>query len=198
MSLPLPEETAEAAFSAADSPAWEAERVERHEYLAGEVFAMAGASDAHVTITGNIFSALRNHLRGGPCQAFFAGMKLNVAADDAFFYPDVFVTCAESDRASRHFKQAPILVVEVLSPGTEAFDRGGKFAAYRQVPDLQEYLLVDGERLSMDLFRRGEAGQWVLHPCDAAGGVYLESVDLVLSQALVYEDVEAMWASHAA
>ncbi|WP_348682688.1 Uma2 family endonuclease [Acidovorax soli] len=105
---------------------WEAEQLEKHEYLDGEVFAMAGASEAHVTLAGNVFMALRNHLRGGPCSVFISDMKLRVEADNAFFYLDVFVTCAETDRAHSHYKAAPSLVVEVLSPATSAYDRGGQ------------------------------------------------------------------------
>lgn len=97
--------------------------------------------------------ALRNHLRGGPCSAFNSDMKLQVEADNAFFYPDVFVTCAESDRAHSHFKAAPSPVVEELSPTTSAYDRGAKFAAYRKLPSLREYALVDTERLDVDLLR---------------------------------------------
>ncbi len=115
---------------------------------------MAGASDAHVTVAGNVYMALRNHLRGSPCSVFISDMKLRVEEDNAFFYPDVFVTCADSDRGQSHSKSAPVLVVEVLSPTTSAYDRGAKFAAYRKLPTLREYALIDPERLSLDLFRR--------------------------------------------
>ncbi|MGC8808599.1 MAG: Uma2 family endonuclease, partial [Thiomonas sp.] len=77
--------------------AWEAEQAQKHEYLAGEVYAMAGASDAHVTISLNLASALRAHLRGGPCRTYIADMKLEVDAASAYFYPDVFVTCDAAD-----------------------------------------------------------------------------------------------------
>ncbi len=91
--------------------------------------------DAHVTVAGNVYMALRNHLRGSPCSVFISDMKLRVEEDNAFFYPDVFVTCAESDRGQSHSKTCPVLVVEVLSPATSAYDRGAKFAAYRKLPD---------------------------------------------------------------
>ncbi|HQQ71892.1 MAG TPA: Uma2 family endonuclease, partial [Alicycliphilus sp.] len=117
---------------------WEAEQAQKHEYFDGEVFAMAGASDAHVTIAGNLYMALRNHLRGGPCSVFISDMKLRVEEDNAFFYPDVFVSCAEADRAQSHHKSAASLVVEVLSPSTSAYDRGAKFASYRKLTTLRE------------------------------------------------------------
>ena len=185
MSLPLPQPR----FDAPAYLAWEAGQADKHEYVDGEVFAMAGASDAHVTIAGNLYMALRRHLRGGPCSVFISDMKLQVAEDNAFFYPDVFVTCAEADRAQSHYKSAPTLVAEVLSPSTSAFDRGAKFAAYRKLPSLREYALVDTERLSIDLFRRDETGHWVLYPSEGGDTVEFASVGLSLPVDRVYEDV---------
>lgn len=169
---------------------WESGQAEKHQYLDGEVFAVAGASDAHVTIAGNLYMALRNHLRGGHCSVYISDMKLRVEEDNAFFYPDVFVTCAAADREQGQYKSAPSLVVEVLSPSTSAYDRGAKFAAYRKLASLGEYLLIDSERLSADLFRRDEAGRWVLYPFDAAQQqVELASVGLQLPLQALYEDV---------
>lgn len=170
--------------------AWEADQAVKHEYLDGEVFAMAGASRAHVTIAGNVFMALRGHLRGGPCSVFIADMKLRVEADNAFYYPDVFVSCADSDRAQEQFQSAPSLIVEVLSASTGSYDQGAKFASYRKLPTLREYVLIDPERLSVNLFRRGEEGRWVLHPSSEAGQVVeFASVDLALPVEALYEDV---------
>ena len=177
-------------FDASSYLDWEADQPEKHEYLVGEVFAMAGASEAHVTLAGNVFMALRNHLRGGPCSVFISDMKLRVEADNAFFYPDVFVTCAETDRAHSHYKAVPSLVVEVLSPTTSAYDRGAKFAAYRKLPSLREYAVIDPERLSVDLFRRdSDSGHWVLYPFVAGDEVQCTSVGLRVSMAELYEDV---------
>jgi Uma2 family endonuclease len=186
MSLPAPQPF----FDAQAYLAWEAEQSTKHEYHDGEVFAMAGASDAHVTVAGNVYMALRNHLRGSPCSVFISDMKLRVEEDNAFFYPDVFVTCAESDRGQSHSKSAPVLVVEVLSPATSAYDRGAKFAAYRKLPTLREYALIDPERLSLDLFRReGDSKRWVLHPIEAGGHVEWASVGLQVPLEVLYEDV---------
>lgn len=186
MSLPAPQPV----FDAQAYLAWEAEQSTKHEYHDGEVFAMAGASDAHVTVAGNVYMALRNHLRGSPCSVFISDMKLRVEEDNAFFYPDVFVTCADSDRGQSHSKSAPVLVVEVLSPATSAYDRGAKFAAYRKLPTLREYALIDPERLSLDLFRRdGDSKRWVLHPIEAGGYVEWASVGLQVPLEALYEDV---------
>ena len=186
MSLPAPQPF----FDAQAYLAWEAEQSTKHEYHDGEVFAMAGATDAHVTVAGNVYMALRNHLRGSPCSVFISDMKLRVEEDNAFFYPDVFVTCADSDRGQSHSKNAPVLVVEVLSPATSAYDRGAKFAAYRKLPTLREYALIDPERLSLDLFRRdGDSKRWVLHPIEAGGQVEWASVGLQVPLEALYEDV---------
>ena len=176
-------------FDASSYLDWEADQPEKHEYLVGEVFAMAGASEAHVTLAGNVFMALRNHLRGGPCSVFISDMKLRVEADNAFFYPDVFVTCAETDRAHSHYKAALSLVVEVLTPTTSAYDRGAKFAAYRKLPSLREYVLIDTERLSIDLFRRDYGGHWVLCPSEAGDTVEFARVGLSVPMERLYEDV---------
>lgn len=186
MSLPAPQPF----FDAQAYLAWEAEQSAKHEYHDGEVFAMAGASDAHVTVAGNVYMALRNHLRGSPRSVFISDMKLRVEEDNSFFYPDVFVTCADSDRGQSHSKSAPVLVVEVLSPATSAYDRGAKFAAYRKLPTLREYALIDPERLSLDLFRReGDSKRWVLHPIEAGGHVEWASVGLQVPLEALYEDV---------
>ncbi|MEW6560293.1 MAG: Uma2 family endonuclease [Pseudomonadota bacterium] len=176
-------------FSADDFLAWEMQQADKHEYLAGEVFAMAGASDAHVTISGNVFAALRAHLRGGPCRAFIADMKLRIEAAQAFFYPDVFVTCSTADAQSPLFKRDALLVVEVLSPSTAAYDLGQKFAQYRQSSTLQEYVLIDSERVAVDVFRRNAEGRWVLYPYAEGDTAELASVGLSLPVTAIYEDV---------
>ena len=176
-------------FGAEDYLAWEANQPVKHEYLAGEVFAMAGGSYAHVTASGNLYVALRAHLRGTPCRTYIADMKLRVAAADAYFYPDVFVTCSAADAQQPLAKAEPVLVAEVLSPSTEAFDRGGKFAAYRSLPSLQEYLLIDPDRRSVEVYRRDASGHWVLYPYSGDEVLELGSVHLSLPLAQVFEDV---------
>lgn len=176
-------------FSAQDYLDWENLQTTKHEYVQGETFAMAGAGEAHVTISLNVAAALKQHLRGTPCRTYIADMKVQAKAVDAFFYPDVFVTCSAADAARNDAKEDPTLVVEVLSPSTAAYDRGLKFEYYRRLPSLQEYVLIDTERASVDVFRRNESGLWVLHPFAAPASVELASVELSLPMALVYEDV---------
>jgi Uma2 family endonuclease len=188
--MALPQPTTRFDFEA--YMAWEETQEERHEYVAGEVFGMSGGSDAHYTIAGNVFGSLRTALRGSACRAFIAGMKVYIAAADAALYPDVFVTCDARDRGddARHAKSHPRLIVEVLSPSTAAWDRGRKFELYQQIPELQEYLLIEQDRLHADLFRRNAEGLWVLHPAGPEAVVKLASVEVELALTSFYEDVE--------
>lgn len=169
---------------------WEAEQSERHEFIAGEVFAMTGARSTHNTIAGNLYVALRQSLRGTPCRTHIEGVKVRIEAADASVYPDVFVTCDAADIGPQGeaFKTAPRFVAEVLSDSTGAYDRGRKFEMYQQLPSLQEYLLIEQDRVHADLFRRNEQGLWVLHPAGPGAVVRLDSLDLSLPIEALYED----------
>jgi len=138
----------------------------KHEYLNGKVWAMVGATatDAHVTIAMNLGFLLKQSLKGTPCRTYISDMKVNVEKANAFFYPDVLVTCNAKDRDSSLFKQHPVFIAEVLSPSTEAFDRGQKFSAYRQLDSLQTYWLIDSRKLSVDCFDRSHAPAWECSP----------------------------------
>ncbi len=176
-------------ISAQDYLAGEAGREFKHEYIDGEIYAMAGARETDVTTSLNVAAALKAHLRGTPCRPFVADLKLRVEASNAFFYPDVFVSCGE--RVQADYRSDAVLVVEVLSPSTAAFDRGAKFAHYRQLPGLREYLLIAPETRSADLYRKGEDGLWVLHPYVGNDKVELGGVGLALPLAdVIFEDVE--------
>ncbi|MCS6785562.1 MAG: Uma2 family endonuclease [Thiobacillaceae bacterium] len=171
--------------------AWESEQPTRHEYLQGEVFAMTGARDAHNTIALNIAAHLRTALRGGPCRVYIADMKLRLDATDAVFYPDVMVTCDARDRSPEadQFKRHPILIVEVLSESTAAYDRGRKFEYYRGIDSLQEVLLVEQDRPHVDLYRRAERGHWLLESHGPGGQLHLASLGVSLPLGVIYEDV---------
>ncbi len=176
-------------MSAREFLAWDATQTLRHEFVGGEVFAMAGAGEAHAMAAGNLYVALRSHLAGTPCRTFITDMKLRVEAADAYFYPDVMVTCSAQDAADPLIKREPVLLVEVLSPGTAAYDRGDKFAAYRRLATLREYLLVDPDTRRCDLYRLGQDGLWVLHPAEPGQGLRLDSVGLDLSAAALWAEV---------
>lgn len=170
---------------------WEAAQAQRHEFVAGEVFAMAGADDAHVTVALNVAMALRRHLAGTPCRVYMSDMKLAVRESQGVYYPDVMVTCSEADRASALVKSEPKLLVEVLSPSTAAFDRGDKFADYRRLASLQEYALVDPKTRRSDVYRKGADDLWVLHPADAGQSLVLSSVALEIDAQTLFAEVDA-------
>ena len=143
---------------------------------------MAGAEDRHVTATLNVAMALRQHLSGSPCRVYLQDMKVHAEASNAFFYPDVLVTCSAADRQSPLVKREPVMIVEVLSPSTAAYDRGEKFAHYRGIASLAEYVLVDLDTRRVDVHRKGSDGLWVLHPFDAGQTVHWASVDVTVQR----------------
>ena len=161
----------------------------RHEYVDGEVFAMAGAGEAHNLIAGNIFAKLRGLVRGGPCRIYISDMKLRVKTWKAYYYPDVMVTCDPTD-SEANYKERPSLVVEVLSPSTERTDRREKMLAYRTLPDLREYLLVATDKQHVELYRRDAQDEWQLTNINPADGIHLESLGYDLSLNDIYEDVK--------
>lgn len=175
-------------ISVEDYLAGEAVASVRHEYVAGEVFAMAGASEAHATIALNVAALLRAHVRGGPCRVYIADMKLRVEAASAFFYPDVFVTCDARDTGEPLAKHHARVVIEVLSESTEAYDRGAKFADYRRLETLDEYVLIDSRRRACEVFRRHPEG-WLLDPVPEHGHLVLNAIDFDCALDAVYEDV---------
>ena len=131
---------------------------ERHEYIAGVVHAMAGASSVHNAITYNLGGSLYNHLRGRDCRGFGSDMKLrlNFGADAVFYYPDVMVVCDPADDAT-YYRERPVLIIEVLSPETARVDQREKFLAYRTLPSLEVYVLVDQSRCHVTVYRRATA-----------------------------------------
>ena len=159
----------------------------RHEYLAGEVYAMTGASRPHNIISLNLAAALHAHLRGGPCRVFVNDMKLRLrdAQDDYFYYPDVMVACRPEDNA-RYWCEQPKLVVEVLSESTERVDTREKLFAYRIVAALEEYVLLAQDKPEATVYRRTAEG-WVATRLAGADTLELASVDLRLPLAQVYE-----------
>jgi Uma2 family endonuclease len=161
----------------------------KHEYIDGQVYAMAGASDAHVTVSMNVSMLLRNHLRGSDCRVYMADMKAQIDLINRYFYPDVMVTCDTQDKEFEYFKSHPSLIIEVLSESTEGYDRGKKFASYRHLESLQEYVLISQDRMSVECFRRNDEGHWVLYPYGEGEEVHLASVDFRCAIAQIYEDV---------
>ncbi len=147
------------AVSEADYLALEENAPDKHELVMGEIYAMAGASERHNRITLNIAFHLRSATRGKPCRAFMADMKLRLSASASYYYPDAMLVC-DPDDDHPLYKQAPCLIAEVLSPATASIDLREKWAAYRNLPSLRYYLLVDSERLWVKVFFRDEHDAW--------------------------------------
>lgn len=181
-----------AIISEADYLAGEALPGPRHEYVRGDIFAMTGASKTHGTIAGNVFVAIRNHLRGSPCRVWMADMKVHIDSAGCYYYPDLVVTCSPRDLAPdapKHYVDAPTLVIEVLSPSTESVDRREKWMNYRQLPSLREYVLIDQERQWTEVFRRCDNG-WLQDIATPGEALVLQSIDLTLGLAEIYEDTD--------
>lgn len=170
-------------MTVAEYLAYEGDESIRHELVDGYLYAMTGASDRHEEIALNLAAALRGHLRGSRCRVYKGDFKIPVSDD--FYYPDVFVRCGE-DRGDPYFKTDPIVVAEVLSPGTQRYDRGDKRLAYFSLPTLEEYVLISQDVMRVDVYRRN-----VLECSEQlqAGGdmLRLESVDFAITLSELYE-----------
>jgi Uma2 family endonuclease len=132
----------------------------RHEFVAGRVYAMAGASVDHNRITLNLLAELRERLRGKRCEPFGSDMKLKMPGSEAFYYPDALVTCDPADDA-KYFREKPVIVFEVLSQETERTDQREKRFAYSLIPSLKVYVLISQEKREISVLRRGRTEQWV-------------------------------------
>lgn len=169
----------------------------KHEYHRGTIVAMVGASREHNLIVTDTSRCLSTQLRKRPCELYAADMRLRIAALGKYFYPDVTVVCGEPRFADDYVDNLlnPTVVIEVLSPSTEAHDRGEKFESYRTVESLREYLLIAQDRYHLDHFVRQDDGSWLLN--DASGlesVIHLPSIGCELPLAEVYEKVTALWA----
>ncbi|NRF66788.1 Uma2 family endonuclease [Aquincola sp. S2] len=176
-------------LSLADFLAWENAQVEKHEYYRGEVFAMVGGRRSHGRVMLNLARQLMNRLDGSPCQVFADSMKVQVG-DDAILYPDIFVTCDKADLATDQIFRAPTLVIEVLSPSTQACDRSQKFALYRRIATLQEYVLVDPETRRIEAFRRTADNQWLFVDMSGDEAMVAASIDCSVPLAEVFAGVD--------
>jgi Uma2 family endonuclease len=169
--------------------AYEAQSPVRNEYIAGEIFAMTGASIRHNVIALNLASAIRAHLKGTPCRALIEGVKLRLRKEQTYFYPDVMVTCVnrlqELD-SQQQIVEESLIVIEILSPSTEAVDRREKLRAYRTLPSLKEYLLVSQDQAQVEIYRRrGDIG-WDIITYEPEDTVDITSLELKLRMSEIY------------
>ncbi len=162
----------------------------KHEYIDGEIYAMTGALDPHVTVAGNLFALVRSHVRGSGCRVYISDMKAQIEKANRYYYPDVMVTCDERDRETSGSKKFYCLIVEVLSESTESFDRGDKFADYQLVETLQEYVLINTKRQRVECFRRSTQGLWILQTYTTEQQSFeLKSIGFEGTIEALYEDV---------
>ena len=169
---------------------WEEQQEEKHEYVDGQIFAMAGASENHIDITTNLTMVIANRLRGTGCKVFPTDMRLQIDSENIYYYPDLLVTCDEGDRPTKQYKSYPCLIIEVLSESTEAKDRGKKFAHYQTIETLKEYVLVSQWEKRVEVFRRTDNRFWLLQTYINDEIVKLQSIDGEIPLYLIYEGVD--------
>jgi Uma2 family endonuclease len=177
--------------------AWEEQQLERHEYIDGEVYAMSGGTINHGDIAENFLALLKAHLRGSGCKTLNSDCRASIVESTKYVYPDISVTCEDRDKTTTQYITYPCLIVEVLSPTTEAYDspsetlceRGNKFKMYRRNPSLKEYVLVSVDTINIELFRKTETGDWRIINYQSGDEVELKSVGLTCQIEQIYEDI---------
>jgi Uma2 family endonuclease len=157
----------------------------RHEYIDGEVYAMAGASRNHQRLVGNLHTALNLHLTDMPCEPFASDLKIK--AEHCFFYPDLAVVC-DDEQGDDYYTEKPTLIVEVLSKNTRRNDKTVKLAAYKTLPSLQEYVLIEQDHVEVEVMRRSQ--NWFPEHYFLGDEVEFESVGLSIGVAELYHRVD--------
>lgn len=161
----------------------------RHEYVDGVIHQMAGTSDTHNLIAGDIYANLISHLRNSSCQPFFGDIKVRVTSK-VYYYPDVLVSCEENPE-NPYFRNKPILIVEVTSPSTKHIDRREKLLFYLQMKSLREYVIVDQDKINVEVYRRRPDGSWIAYFFDRDDTeVELASIELTLPLTEIYRRVK--------
>lgn len=170
--------------------AFEAQSEVRHEFLRGEIFEMAGGTPEHGAVAVAVAAELRAALRDKPCRVFSSDVRVRIKATDLTTYPDVSVVCdrLETDAEDKDAITNPVVLVEVLSASTEAYDRGAKAAHYRQIPSLRELLLVSLSEPRIEVQHRNESGVWELHEARPGERLTLESLGASLDLAAIFEN----------
>ncbi|NEP70739.1 MAG: Uma2 family endonuclease [Okeania sp. SIO2G4] len=162
----------------------------KHEYRQGKIYAMVGAKKPHVIIASNLVTELNIHLRDHDCIVLTSDIKVRLEEANCYYYPDVAVTCDERDLSlTEDFIRYPSLIIEILSPSTAKFDRGGKFVDYQTATSLQEYVLVSQSQMNIECFRKNEQGIWISHTYNRGEKVNFASVHFNCQIELIYRKV---------
>jgi Uma2 family endonuclease len=170
--------------------AWEEQQLEKHELIDGQVYAMSGGSINHSRIAIRLATIIDTHLDASSCSTGNSDLKVNIADTNNYTYPDLSVTCDDRDKTTTRYITYPCLIVEVLSPSTENYDRGGKFRLYRKNPSLQDYLLVSSTAIEMDLYHKNEAGDWLIINYQAGDTIKLKSINLSFPIEQIYRNLD--------
>lgn len=163
----------------------------KYEYVYGEVYAMAGTSDNHNRIVVNLITLLSTHLRDSPCEPFSGDIKVRVSPH-VYYYPDVLVSC-EENAENPYFRNEPILIVEVISPSTQEIDRREKLLFYQQMPSVQEYVVVEQQKILIEIHRRQTDGHWITYYFsheNADEEIEFQSVELTMTLGEIYRRVK--------
>ena len=175
---------------------WEETQEEKYEYWDGEVvlwnggaFGMAGTTRSHNLIALNFCAGLRDRLRDSACQVFMSDLRVRVEPRRKYFYPDVVVSCDDREDEDLYLNY-PCLIIEVLSPSTEAIDRGIKFAKYRAILSLKEYVLVQVSQPGVEVYQRSDRGQWIYSAYGMDDRFLLESVGVEVAVSDLYHQVK--------
>ncbi len=168
---------------------WEEQQNCRHEYIDGEVYAMTGGTINHSKIASNVNFLLKGHLRGENCQVLTSDARVNIVESNDYVYPDLSVTCDDRDRTTSQFITHPCLIVEILSPGTEAYDRGNKFRMYRRNPILRDYVLIDANSIDIEIYHQDEDNKWDIINYRFGDLVEFSSVNLTVPIEQIYDEI---------
>jgi Uma2 family endonuclease len=167
---------------------WEAQQELRYEFVDGRISAMTSESVQHERIAANFYAILQAHLQSTVCRVFNSTVKVQILESNAFCYPDLSVSGDVQDRSANNFITHPCLIVEVVSPRSEVYERGEKFALYRQAATLAEYVLVSTDKIGLDLYRRNALGSWDLSTYESGDAIELQSVNFTFEIDRIYED----------
>ena len=177
-------------ISADEYLAAERQALEKSEFFNGEIIPMAGATRNHNRIKENVNGKIIQHLEDAACQSFSSDMRVHLPETGLYAYPDIVIVCGEPQLMSDEFDNLlnPSVLLEVLSDGTEDYDRGRKFMRYRSIPSLQEYVLIDSQRVAVEVWRRNDHGQWTLmeQTENPASHFTIHTIGLTISMAQTY------------
>ncbi|MCZ8353534.1 MAG: Uma2 family endonuclease [Cyclobacteriaceae bacterium] len=172
--------------------AFERESGLKHEYYKGEIFVMSGAGTRHNIIFSNLFIELGLKLKGKSCIPFGSDMRIHIPENTLFTYPDISVFCNNDIQIKEEdYSVGPTVIFEILSPSTQHYDRGGKFKLYRDIPTLKEFILVDMESISVEVFRLNATNHWELEEYKVvADNLYISALEISIPLSIIYNNTK--------